>query len=68
MQSLGLLSLIVVLAICYLLFFGSQSPHSAAPGQAASAAPVHDVYKADMDQAHAAAQLMVKSHKESDAY
>lgn len=66
MQSLGLLSLIVILAICYLLFFGSQSPHSGTAAQ--TAAPAHDVYKADMDQAHAAAQLMVKSHKESDAY
>jgi hypothetical protein len=61
MRSFGLLSLLVVVAICYLMY-----SRAAAPGQ--SSAPTHDVYKADMDQAHAAAQLMVKGRKESDAY
>jgi hypothetical protein len=65
MRSLGLLSLLVVLAIGYLLY-----SHSAAPGQDGGSAQTQntDVYKADMDRAHAAAQMMAKSRKESDAY
>jgi hypothetical protein len=65
MRSLGLLSLMVVLAIGYLLYSHSEQ---AGKGAASAQSQSQDAYKAEMDQAHAAAQLMVKSHKESDAY
>ena len=83
MRFLHSLLLVVVLAVCYLLFFRSQpagganSPGGARTTQIGPAdksedpvitAPVHSQYKADLDRAHAVANKMKASHDEVNSF
>jgi hypothetical protein len=83
MQTIGGLSLLAALAICYMLYFRSQDPNGAntaeesrpiaiapaGPGDLRPvSAPPHSVYKGDMDRAHVAAHQMQAEHAEADSY
>jgi hypothetical protein len=82
MQTLGGLSLLAALAICYMLYFRSQDangqntmdearPIAVAPagpgGQRPGSAP-RSVYKGDLDRAHVAAGQMQAEHAEANSY
>ncbi len=82
MRFMSSLLLIVSLAVCYLMFFRTQTAeHSASREDAKTiqsltvvkdttpaAAPPRSEYKAYMDRAHAVANQMNASHKEADSF
>lgn len=74
MQALRVVLLLVTVAVCYLLFFYSQSKTEViavdplAPGMAVTSTNAHTQYKEAMDRAHAAAKAMQDERKEADSY
>ena len=82
MQTIGGLSLLAALAICYMLYFRSQDASGqntveesrpiavapAGPGDLRPASAPQSVYKGDLDRAHVAAHQMQAEHAEADSY
>ena len=72
--------LLVTVAVCYLLFFHSQTKEdnqadaaltadmTGTSSPAASPGTAHSQYKEAMDRAHAAAKAMQDERKEADSY
>jgi hypothetical protein len=84
MQTLGGLSLMAALVLCYVLYFRSQAstaengsdesrpiavaPAHAGPSDLRKTAAPPGVYKADLDRAHDAARQMQVSHDEANSF
>ena len=84
MRTLSLLGLMAALAICYVLYFRTQTAPDdltsaesrplvlataqAAPADPHTAAAHHSAYKADLDRAHDSAKLMQTSHDEANSF
>jgi hypothetical protein len=82
MQTIGGLSLLAALVICYMLYFRSQDASGqntvedsrpiavapAGPGDLRPASLQRSAYKNDLDRAHVAAHQMQAEHAEADSY